>query len=142
MNYNWHIYKIYPTQTTTKQFCENLQQIPLRICSFLSNFVMFVFIALHHQSDVVYCTLCGNFRIFLPLSFYVKLILGILQYQALSFLTISEALNFDFWWICVICRGRNFSKIKSKNFEKYQNDGFWDSQFAKKWFHVKYETIC
>ena len=53
MNYNWQVNKIHPTQTATKQFCENLQQIPLRICSFLSNFAMFVFIALHHQNDVV-----------------------------------------------------------------------------------------
>ena len=40
-------------------------------------------------------TQCGNFRIFLPLRFYVKSMLGISKVQK-SPLTFLEALNFEF----------------------------------------------
>ena len=41
-------------------------------------------------------TKCGNFRIFLPLRFYVKSILAILESEKLSYSAASEVLNVDF----------------------------------------------
>ena len=44
-----------------------------------------------------YCTAqCGNFRIFLPLIFYVKSILANFESQKLAILTVSEGQNFNF----------------------------------------------
>ena len=40
---------------------------------------------------------CGNVRIFLPFRFYVKSILADFRRSKSAFLTILEALNFDFW---------------------------------------------
>ena len=63
-------------------------------------------------------TQCGNFRIFLPLRFYVKLILVILKPQKTAILTIWATLRFEFLGTCWYFQVWNVSKNQNSNFSK------------------------
>ena len=67
----------------------------------------------------------------LPLRFYVKSILGILEYQKLQFFTISELLNFDNLVDFVFKDGKKMNAIKSQSFQKCQNGSFLTSSLRK-----------
>ena len=75
-------------------------------------------------SHKIWMTKCGNSRIFLPLSFYVKSILVIWKPQKLALLSLLAALNFVFLGIFYIFKCEILIKIKIQSFKNCWNGSF------------------
>jgi len=71
----------------------------------ISNRPMHSYVWLHN-------TQCGNFRVFLPLGFYVKSIFADFKKSKSAILTILEALTFDFWGYFTFENVKNALKSK------------------------------
>ena len=82
---------------------------------------------------------CENFRIFLPLRFYVKSILVLVKPKKLLFepfeqLWILNLWNFFYFFECEI-----ILRYKIQSLQIAQDGSFWPSEISQNWIHVKSE---
>ena len=79
--------------------------------------------------DFMVCTQCGNFRIFLPIRFYVKSKLASLSVVSkVAISTHLQALDFDFYQFLLFVNVKNEQKIKN---QRLKNGIFITSKYSK-----------
>ena len=121
----------------SSQCCQNYVQLDMLLNFSFSLFpLLFIFISEWQNGNRAHC---GNFRILLPLRFYVKSILVILQPKNHTNLTTLAALNFQFLGIFCHFQLSNFHKIKIQSLQNCQNDIFCPFFISQNRFHVKYK---
>ena len=84
---------------------------------------------------------CKNLRIFLPLSLYVKSVLGESEISKSAILTHFKGMNFDIGQFLHISSGWNFPKSRFWAYAIVIKVVFWDILICQYWFHVAVEFL-